>query len=335
VKHYKERLASLVLPVEPPLSLAHSVFKDTRHAEDPAYLVRLDKFQPKGSGLSLGRTYVGPIPGSSNCAVEAHAATHQVISHTAFTNPSNLTDTSQTAGSPATEIPPEWSEAWVTLCQETFAAKENLEVLAGNLDSLFLAEKTKDIVRQFQDLVGRNPAKTIALATYRAAHRAAADASHLLGSIYETTEIYALWPPVAIAASKATILFLQRGDVPDLAKECVLAYSAVWAYMLIGLENTNAADLTPRTAAAKAERGIREIVQALVAGNLEDAKTGTVGLLEVIAEKPIETALDQAPGSLIAVVLGQGQGAEAASSSAQRDPESLLVRVSPKSRAAP
>jgi hypothetical protein len=183
--------------------------------------------------------------------------------------------------------------------------------------------------------VKRSPAKSTALATYRAAHRASADAAHLLGNIYEPTERHALWPPVAIAASKAAPLFLQRGDVPELAKECVLAYSAVWAYTLIGLENTSPTGLRPRAATAGTERGITEVVQALVAGDIKDTKASTVGLLEVFAEKTIESAVDQPPGSLISAVIGQGQRAEAASSSAHQGPESLLITVSPKSRAAP
>jgi hypothetical protein len=102
-----------------------------------------------------------------------------------------------------------------------------------------------------------------------------------------------------------------------------------------GLGNTSPYGITPVPWAAKIERRIREVAQALISGDLENARAGTIGLLQVVAEKPVETAQDQPPGSLISAVLGQGPRAEAASSSAHRSPESLFVTVSPKSRAGP
>jgi hypothetical protein len=72
-----------------------------------------------------------------------------------------------------------------------------------------------------------------------------------------------LWPSVVIAACKAALRYLQRGDVSELLKESVLAYAAVWAYTLIGFEHTSPYGITPRASAAKIERGIREVAQAL------------------------------------------------------------------------
>jgi hypothetical protein len=318
-----------------PPKLASITHRSRTADSDPAYLIRTDNIARSGSGESLGRRFGSLSPGCGNCACEAFAALHSSLDRIAHTNPLDFeilqTDEDY---SPETRA---WTAAWEELLAESSSKEIGLRKAAERASERALRDRIFPVVQQYEALYAQNEAsagKAAVLSSLKAAKLAHEDIRACLGGLYEVGVWVATFPAFTSSVC-ASALALVGQTLTKVQEEAVLSYAATLAYAAAGVDQV-ASSSRPRHTLAAVVKSIWDLANALGPPKPEEAKAKAINLLESFsaAEAPLDLE-SRPPGGLISTVLGIGPAAEAASSSARQGSESLLVTVSPKSRAVP